>query len=1071
MKAELASSYVYSQDRNLWHRSDSVQRFDYSDGDEIEQRIYNIVRNAQDRSVFSAEIRNSVSDWASLYHMSSERANLLRPIMKQIDGPVLEIGAGCGAVTRFLGEAGLEVVALEGSLRRASIAAERCRDLANVSVVVDPFQDFIPTRKFKTVTLIGVLEYARVYFSKEPGRDPVDLMLDHAARYLEPGGVLIVAIENQLGLKYFAGFPEDHLGQPMVGIEDRYQSRGVVTFGKAELSKRIGSAGLGHQEWWYPYPDYKLPVSVLRDDAFAPEVPADFSGLISAACKSDAQTPAITTFSTDFAWSAVTRNRLAGELANSFLIVSSASEIARDGVFGYHYGLPRSREYRTVVEFGKADDGYYGDRKSLFPDVMAPADAGIAVQLGREPLVGGRLWKDELPYITARDGWPLSDLERWAAVWWDLVKEKAGLERNVRLGAKSLISGRLLEAIPRNMIFDGQGSLGFINLGWTAAGDIELGYLLFRGLYDALSGLRFCEKSQAGQMEIRHFLAIAAKAVGLPFSEDDLVRYLAMELAFQAKTSGRPVSADAAAMLGRVIPPRKHAYDLLRNHGAIVQAKDREIARLSALVEAQRMAPLSVAQPVQASNSAKVAYSIAVDGHPKFVFQAYYCAKSLVAFAGVKPSDVHIQFTEKVSDDLISIFAEKGYRIHRLEAFGDRKYCNKISQLDPFVDEDVDYVVLLDADIMVLGDLSELATGTALKAKVVDTPNPPMPVLLEVAAAAQLQTVGPKMMSDTGQGETFRGNCNGGVYVIPKPLLRTVREGWRKWALWLLENPGPLERAGRSENVDQVAMWLTLTAGNIAYEPLASNYNYYGHFQGRHDYTDTSKPIKILHYHEQCVNDQGLLSPRCDINPAVQDAFASANTLIRAEFRNDLFWNLRYKVNPQRGSGVGSRGENLVYKRKLLIDCGVEQLGSVLDIGSGDLEVVKALDIKTYLGLDRSQEAINIAKAAKPEWNFKVFDLKQHADTVAPHDVVICMEVLIHQSDPDVYRSLVEFAASRTAKRLIISGYEVRHGHVDSNYLVFFHEALSQTLKRTGRFTSIERVGDHTDVAVFRCDV
>lgn len=1072
MKTELTSSYAYSQDRNLWHRAENVRGFNYSDGDEIEQRIYNIIRNAQDRSIFSTEIRNSVTDWPSLYHLSSERANVLRPIMDHIQGPVLEVGAGCGAISRFLGEAGVELVALEGSPRRAAIAAERCRGLDNVHVVVDPFQDFIPERKFKTVTLIGVLEYARIYFSREQGRDPVDLMLEHAARYLEPDGVLIVAIENQLGLKYFAGFPEDHLGEAMVGVEDRYTSRGVVTFGKAELGRRIGNAGLKHQEWWYPYPDYKLPVSVLRDDAFAPEVPADFSGLISAACKTDTQAPAVTTFSTDFAWSSVTRNGLAGELANSFLVVSSASEIARDEVFGRHYGLPRPVEYRTTVEFGRDEDGYYVDRKRLIPQEAAGGNTPIELQLEREPLIDGRRWKEELQYIVGRDNWPISDLESWARIWWDAVREKIGLTRDLKLWASNPISGTLLDATPRNLMFNESGMIRFVNLKWGVRGNVELGFLLFRGLYDAFAGLKFCEKSQSGsKMQVRQLLEIATRAVGLPLSDEDCVRYLAMEQTFRQVASGRLVELQAATMFGNIIPSRQNVFDTLKNHSAIVRAKDQEIARLLGLLEGGRATSAVEAPQVNPQKPGKVVYSIAVDVHPKFVFQAYYCAKSLVEYAGARPADIHVQFTSDVSEDLVLIFAGKGYTTHRIEAFGDKKYCNKIAQLSVFNESDFDYLVLLDADTMVLGDISELATGTSLKAKVVDTPNPPIPVLREVAAAAQIPSNGPTMLSDTSLGETFRGNCNGGVYIIPKQLLSSVRTGWRKWALWLLENPGPLKRAGRSDNIDQVAMWMTISADGIAYEPLSSNYNYYGHFSGRHIYAEAEKPIKILHYHEHCVNDQGLLSPLCDINPMVQDAFAKANTLIKNEFRNDLFWNLRYKVNPQRGSGVGSRGENLAYKRKLLIENGIEQVESVLDIGSGDIEVVKAFDIKQYLGLDRSHEAIRIAKTAKPEWDFRVFELDRHAESVAPHDMVICMEVLIHQNDPDVYRSLVEFASSKTKKRLVISGYEVRHQHVDANYLVFFHEPLSETLRKTGRFSRIEKVGHHTDVAVFRCEV
>lgn len=56
-----------------------------------------------------------------------------------IEGSVLEIGCGCGAITRALGEFGADVVALEGSSLRAEIAATRCRDLGGVTVVCDSF--------------------------------------------------------------------------------------------------------------------------------------------------------------------------------------------------------------------------------------------------------------------------------------------------------------------------------------------------------------------------------------------------------------------------------------------------------------------------------------------------------------------------------------------------------------------------------------------------------------------------------------------------------------------------------------------------------------------------------------------------------------------------------------------------------------------------------------------------------------------------------------------------------------------------------------------------------------------
>jgi len=151
----------------------------------------------------------------------------------------------------------------------AAVAAARCADLDQVAVVADTLQHLQPGEGFGLVTLVGVLEYARLLFPAEAGADPVDSMLARARELLAADGALLLAIENPLGLKYFAGCAEDHEAVPMVGIEDRYRRDGVVPFGRAELGARLAAAGLGATRWWYPFPDYKLPVAVLSEAAVA----------------------------------------------------------------------------------------------------------------------------------------------------------------------------------------------------------------------------------------------------------------------------------------------------------------------------------------------------------------------------------------------------------------------------------------------------------------------------------------------------------------------------------------------------------------------------------------------------------------------------------------------------------------------------------------------------------------------------------------------------------------------------------------------------------------------------------
>ena len=235
----------------------------YSDG-EVEEKLLSIAQSDRVNDLNRA-VREE-KDWAVLYHMSHIRENILAALPMRGDEQVLEVGSGCGAVTGALLDKAGHVTCVDLSKRRSTINALRHKEADNLSILVGNFQDIekhLPDT-FDVITLIGVFEYARGYIGTQ---EPYGEFLRQILSHLKEGGRLVVAIENRLGLKYFAGAAEDHTGRYFDGLENYPDPKTMVrTFSRPELENLFAEAGEGRAEFYYPYPDYKLPMAVYSDD-------------------------------------------------------------------------------------------------------------------------------------------------------------------------------------------------------------------------------------------------------------------------------------------------------------------------------------------------------------------------------------------------------------------------------------------------------------------------------------------------------------------------------------------------------------------------------------------------------------------------------------------------------------------------------------------------------------------------------------------------------------------------------------------------------------------------------------
>jgi SAM-dependent methyltransferase len=418
---------------------------EWLDGGEADVR--EIVAAASDLSSLSDELAAHDATWETRYHLSRERGSIMRALDIPADATVLEIGAGCGAVTRYLGETAHAVDALEPMPERAAIARLRCRDLESVEVFVGG-ADAVPTEPaYDLIVLVGVLEYVG-------GRDDLDArvrMLRHAAARLRPGGAIACAIENRLGVQYLAGSCEEHLARPFEGLED-YPSRGPVrTFARADLEGLFRRAGLSPFTM-HVFPDYKFARLVYSDsllDSSAQPLAWRIPHFPSAA--SPHHRPRLA--SEALLWRGFVRAGLGGEFANSFLVLAGHENVVpfwpaeRQGIF---LSSNRRAAYMTETRIETRRGDTVLVRRRLGPS--APRSP-----MGLEHVCEDSRWNPDEPLIERIEHASQEEMAHLLRRW------RSHVERLVASGGPLDI-----DAGPHNALLGTDGELHMIDREWLS---------------------------------------------------------------------------------------------------------------------------------------------------------------------------------------------------------------------------------------------------------------------------------------------------------------------------------------------------------------------------------------------------------------------------------------------------------------------------------------------------------------------------------------------------------------------------------------------------------------------------
>jgi SAM-dependent methyltransferase len=456
-------------------------------------------------------------------------------------------------------------------------------------------------------------------------------------------------------------------------------------------------------------------------------------------------------------------------------------------------------------------------------------------------------------------------------------------------------------------------------------------------------------------------------------------------------------------------------------------------------------------------------FSCVVDVHPRFHLDALRWFASLTRLAGVAATDLVVHAVCPAETDALGYLAAHGVTVRRIRPFDPRSpHCNKISGALALAAERVEgLAVLTDSDVVFCEDPRRLQIPADRVAMTpVHMANPPLEVLAGVFAASGLAR--PRHTAIPWQpGElTVAGNGNGGLYLVPADLLGVVAQAWERWARWLLERIELL--ATCAIHVDQVAMALALSAEGIDTCELDIRWNLPIHVPA---IIPADPPVPAaIHYHQQVdVAGQIIGTGTAAIDRRIAEANAALDRVWSEAFPNATFWEWRYLTHPELGSGVGSRGQPLADKRALLAAV-IEVLhpASTLDVGCGDGEATRGIEMPSYVGLDLSAEGVRRARAGHPEREYRVGSLAQHP---LRGDLTVCLDVLLHQAEPEVYENLVERLLGSAVRALLVSGYE--HPFPATVGTVHFHEPLSRTLRRRDPAVEIYPLREDHPIATF----
>lgn len=353
-----------------------------------------------------------------------------------------------------------------------------------------------------------------------------------------------------MGLKYFAGTPEDHLNTPFAGINGQYGEKTLVTFGRRELLDLLHKAGFSRTELLIPLPDYKLPITVLHPASFDGSEPGmDIAALAAHSVPYDVQMyRSLPTSSLKAAYRGITNNGLLPDMCNSFFFIAangSEAPIFDDTLLASHYGGRRLSAFAKETRFIRREGKIRVERKLLDPRQQGCL-GGMRIDFPEvEDYVPHESYLEPLVTVVNRPGWTAADIAFWATPW---IRHLTAMATANEKG-EQVLPPECLDMLPKNLLVGPEKQLSAFDLEWREESGlpVPLFAILFRGLYICLRELSSVAPPESKDLlDIIPLILRVLALSGAPMTPKKVDEALEHCAAFSARATGGQLSLEQA---------------------------------------------------------------------------------------------------------------------------------------------------------------------------------------------------------------------------------------------------------------------------------------------------------------------------------------------------------------------------------------------------------------------------------------------------------------------------------------------------------------------------------------------